>query len=168
MFIDMVTRGLPFVYAYIDNMLMASNSDEEHNQHLHLLFERLRKYGVVINPSKCSFGVASLHFLGHIVDKDGIRPLPEKVKAFMDFPPPTSLRKLREYLGLVNFYRRFVPHFAEIAQPLTALLRQRTCKNTEIALTEDQLASFAALKKAFIQRYHVGLSKTRRPTVFTR
>lgn len=147
-FIDNVTRGLPFVYAYIDDILVASGSDEDHEKHLHTLFRRLREFGIVVNPSKCEFGVTSLHFLGHVVDRDGIRPLPEKVQAIVDFPPPTSLRKLREFLGLINFYRRFIPRCAELSQPLTDLLRRRTSKNVNINLDEPELSAFTALKKA--------------------
>ena len=70
------------------------------------------------NPSKCEFGASSQSFLGHVIDKNRIHPLPEKVKSIMDYPAPMSLRKLREFLCLINFYRRFLPHCAEIAQPL--------------------------------------------------
>ena len=105
-------------------------------RHLHQLFQRLTQYGVMVNPSKCEFGATSLSFLGHVIDKDGIRPLPEKVKSIMDYPAPTSLRKLREFLGLINFYRRFLSHCAETAQPLTDLLRHRTKKNETITLTK--------------------------------
>lgn len=127
-FIDAVLRGLPFVYAYIDDLLVASASEREHLQHLQQLFHRLTDYGVIINPQKCEFEVFSLSFLGHLIDKEGIRPLPEKVQSIVDYQAPTSLRKLREFLGLINFYRRFVPHCAEIAQPLTDVLRNKNKK----------------------------------------
>lgn len=88
-FIDAVLRGLPFVYAYIDDLLVASSSENEHVQHLQQLFHRLSEYGVIINPSNCEFGVSSLSFLGHLIDSEGIRPLPEKVQSIVDYPPPT-------------------------------------------------------------------------------
>ena len=66
--IDDVIRGLTFVYAYLDDLLVASPTEEEHETHLRLLFKRLAKYGIVINSSKCQFGVRSLTFLGHVVD----------------------------------------------------------------------------------------------------
>ena len=146
-FIDEVTRGLPFVYAYIDDLLIASETPEEHTQHLQLLFARLSKYGVVINPAKCEFGASSLTFLGHIVDENGIRPLPEKVQVINDFPVPDSLRKLREFLGLVNFYRRFIPDCATTTQPLTDLLACKQ-KNKAIQLDEAALQSFNSVKTA--------------------
>ena len=92
---DQVLRGLDCCYDYIDDLLIASKSPEEHVQHLRMVFERLSKYGIVINPQKCEFGVPSLHFLGHLVDATGIHPLNEKVQVISDFPRPTSQRKLR-------------------------------------------------------------------------
>ncbi|BHF75335.1 hypothetical protein SprV_0501843100 [Sparganum proliferum] len=121
-FIDRVLRGLPFVYAYIDDLLVASRNAEEHKEHLALVFERLDQFGVVINPSKCALGVPSLDFLGHHVDAQGLRPLSSKVEAIRDFPAPTSKRQLQRFLGMVNFYRRFLPNCADLMLPLTNLL----------------------------------------------
>ncbi|BHF59486.1 hypothetical protein SprV_0100244500 [Sparganum proliferum] len=89
-FIDHVLRGLPFVYAYIDDLLVASRNEEEHKEHLALVFDCLDKFGVVVNPSKCVLGVPSLEFLGHQVDSEVLRPLPSKVETVRNFPPPTS------------------------------------------------------------------------------
>ncbi|BHF75000.1 hypothetical protein SprV_0501809300 [Sparganum proliferum] len=121
-FIDRVLRGLPFVYAYIDDLLVASRNAEEHKEHLALVFDRLDQFGVVINPSKCVLGVPSLDFLGHHVDAQGLRPLSSKVEAIRGFPPPTSKRQLQRFLGMVNFYRRFLPNCADLMLPLTNLL----------------------------------------------
>ena len=121
-FIDQVVRGLDFVYAYIDDLLIASTSVDEHHSHLQQLFARLQEYGVVINPAKSLFGASSLEFLGHHVLEHGIHPLSTKIKAIQEFPQPQSLRRLRQFLGLINFYRRFIPHCARLVQPLTDLL----------------------------------------------
>ncbi|BHF60579.1 hypothetical protein SprV_0100354400 [Sparganum proliferum] len=121
-FIDRVLRGLPFVYAYIDDLLVASRNAEEHKEHLALVFDRLDQFGVVINPSKCVLGVPSLDFLGHHVDAQGLRPLSSMVEAIRDFPPPTSKRQLQRFLGMVNFYRRFLPNCADLMLPFTNLL----------------------------------------------
>ena len=80
-FMDEVVRKWDFVYNYIDDILVASASPEEHVTHLHLLFERFQKYQVRINPGKCVFGASSLTFLGQIISPEGISPLPEKVEA---------------------------------------------------------------------------------------
>ncbi|BHF64898.1 hypothetical protein SprV_0200790600 [Sparganum proliferum] len=120
--IDRVLRGLPFVYAYINDLLVASRNAEEHKEHLALVFDLLDQFGVVINPSKCVLGVPSLDFLGHHVDAQGLRPLSSKVEAIRGFPPPTSKRQLQRFLGMVNFYRRFLPNCADLMLPLTNLL----------------------------------------------
>ena len=145
-FMDEVTRGLPFVYVYLDDLLVASTSEEEHLIHLRLLFNRLAEYGVVVNPSKCQFGVSTLTFLGHGVDQYGIRPLADKVKSIRDFPVPESLRKLRQFLGLINFYRRFIPCCADTVQPLTYMLRNCTKKNQPITLDESARSAFELIK----------------------
>lgn len=151
-FIDQVLRDLPFVYAYIDDLLVASNSAEEHFSHLEQLFERLDEYSVVINVNKCVLGADNVEFLGHFVTADGITPLPEKIKAIVDFPAPNSLRQLRRYLGLVNFYRRFVPSCAHIIQPLTDILKQTKQKqNKPIKLVEAELTAFNESKTALAQ-----------------
>ena len=122
-FIDQVFLGLDFVYAYIDDVLIASSSTEEHVCHLREVFRRLSKYGIIVNPAKCQFGVQSLEILGHKVDAHGIQPLPDRISAIQDYPTPTSLRQLRRFLGMVNYYRRFIPRCAHLSQPLTDLLR---------------------------------------------
>ena len=122
-FIDQVLQGLNFAYAYIDDVLIASNSPQEHQQHLRLIFERFQKYNIVINPAKYEFGVSRLQFLGHLVTPDGVSPLPDRVRVIQEFPVPNSLKKLREFLGIVNFYHRFLPRCANILRPLNDLLK---------------------------------------------
>ena len=110
-----VLRGLPFAYAYIDDVLIARTSKEEH---LRIIFERLATYGIIINSNKCLFGVPELDFLGHHISSQGITPLPDKVHAVRDFPQPTSQCKLRQFIIMVNFYHHFLPCCAELMLPL--------------------------------------------------
>nr|XP_033203761.1 uncharacterized protein LOC117164662 [Bombus vancouverensis nearcticus] len=98
-FVDEITRGLDFVFAYIDDFLIASENEEQHREHLRILFERLNEYGVVINPVKCEFGVNEITFLGHTVNADGIKPLAERVDAIVEVPLPGTVKALRRYLG---------------------------------------------------------------------
>ena len=85
-FIDQVLRGLPFSYIYLDDVLIASSTPEEHQHHLHTVLARLEEHGVSINPAKCVLGKEQLEFLGHRVDASGIRPLESKVQVIHDFP----------------------------------------------------------------------------------
>ncbi|PIK40292.1 transposon Ty3-G gap-Pol polyprotein [Apostichopus japonicus] len=135
-FIDQVTRGLPNCFVYIDDVLVASDTAEEHIKDLSALFQRFNDFGVLINPAKCQLGVSSLDFLGHHITSQGIRPLAEKVEAIRQFPQPSTSRELREYLGLINFYRRFIPNCAGLLQPLTNLLRGLPKKPTQISWTD--------------------------------
>ncbi|BHF80232.1 hypothetical protein SprV_0702335600 [Sparganum proliferum] len=139
-FVDRVLHGLPFVYAYIDELLIASSSAEEHMEHLSTLFDHFRKFRVVLNPSKCVFGVDSLECLGHLVDSVGIHPLPANVAAIRDFPSPSSKRQLQRFLSMVSFYRRFLPHCADLTLPLTNLL---SSPKHSFELSADALAAFA-------------------------
>jgi len=149
-FMDQVLRGLHFCYVYIDDVLIASTSEEEHQNHLRQVFQRLSDYGILINPAKCLFGVSSLEFLGHHVSSEGIRPLDSKVDIVQRFPMPTSVRQLREFLGLVNFYHRFIPHCAQILQPLNTLLTA-TRSAQQLVWTEEATAAFANIKEALAQ-----------------
>ena len=148
-FIDQVLRDLPFCYAYIDDILIASSSPEEHQQHLISVFERCKEFGVIINPSKCEFGVNHLTFLGHFVTTQGIQPLPDKVEAIQQFPQPNTQRKLREFLGLINFYHRFIPHCADIVRPLHTLLATTKTKQP-LAWDDNNLKAFNDIKQAIV------------------
>ena len=83
-FMDSVFRDLPFVYIYLDYILVAINSPDEHTKHLRQLFDRLADYGLVVNPKKCVLGKSSLEFLGHCVTSSGVRPLQERVQHITD------------------------------------------------------------------------------------
>lgn len=104
-----VLRGLDFVFPYIDDLCIASTSLAEHRHHLRLIFERLRENNLAINLAKCEFGQTQLTFLGHLLSKDGISPLPQKVEAIRTFPKPTIAKELKSFLAMINFYRKFLP-----------------------------------------------------------
>ena len=146
-FIDQVLRGLPFCYAYIDDLLVASPSPEEHKEHLRQVLQRLSDHGIIINPTKYKFGVAELDFLGHRVSADGIQPLQERVTAIREFPIPSSVRKLREFLGLVNFYHRFIPNCASILEPLNNLLAKPQGSDRKLTWNDATMAAFTAIKE---------------------
>ena len=115
---DTVCQGLDFAFVYIDDILVASKDDESHQEHLRLLFQRLQGYGLVINVSKSQFGRDAIDFLGHHITHTGIMPLPDKVDAISRFQQPTTIKGLQEFVGMANFYRRFIPAAAQMMLPL--------------------------------------------------
>ena len=147
-FIDQVTRGLDFVFPYIDDILVASNSEQEHICHLQQLFERLATHGITVNTAKCVFGHSSVEFLGHTIDQQGIRPLDSKVQAIREFPVPSSLAAIRRFNGMVNYYRRFIPNCAQLMQPLTDMLRGNDKK--DVTLDANAITAFNAVKDALV------------------
>ena len=137
-FIDHVIRGLDFVFVYLDDLLVTSPDHKTHKKHLRILFARLAEYGIIIGPEKCQFGTTELSFLGHHVCAEGISPLPSAVDAIVNFVKPEKQRALRRYLGMVNYYHRFIPHCAAKLTPLNNLL-------TESAFSKQILANATLL-----------------------
>uniref|UniRef100_A0A1X7TF55 Integrase catalytic domain-containing protein n=1 Tax=Amphimedon queenslandica TaxID=400682 RepID=A0A1X7TF55_AMPQE len=144
-YIDDVLHGLPFCYAYIDDVLVASSTREEHISHLTAILTRFKKYGIVINSNKCVFANPSLSFLGYHIDQHGISPLEDKVHAICNYPQPTTPKQLRQFLGLVNFYHRFIPSCAKILSPLHSLLPSTKTKG-DLQWTADALSSFTNIE----------------------
>nr|CDS30839.2 RNA directed DNA polymerase (reverse transcriptase) [Hymenolepis microstoma] len=122
-FMDQVFRGLDFVFTYIDDVLIASSNKDEHKKHLRQVCGRLQQYGITVNPEKCKFGRSEIEFLGHHINGRGIKPLPEKTQSILNYPTPQSVKSLRRFLGVVNYYGRFIPNCAHILQTLTDLLK---------------------------------------------
>ena len=149
-FLDQVLHGLPFVFGYIDDILIASKSLKEHKEHLRTVLQRLSDHGLTVQLAKCEFAQKSLSFLGHHVSSGGVAPLEDRVLAIRSYSTPTSVRQLQKFLGLVNFYRRFIPRCAEITEPLCSILRQpKTTKRADTFVWSDAAAAaFDAVKCA--------------------
>ena len=149
-FMNKVLQDLDFAYdiVYIDDLLIASSSPEEHFKHLRLVFQRLNEHSIVVNFPKSCFGVHELDFLGHYVDTTGICPLEEKVQVIQEFPRPDMQWKLRRFLGVVNFYHRFLPGGAAILQPLHSLLKRTKRLSDSPPWTNDTIAAFDKVKYA--------------------
>ncbi|KAK3894821.1 hypothetical protein Pcinc_001443 [Petrolisthes cinctipes] len=148
-FIDEVLRGLPYCFAYIDDLLIASPDEASHKQHLRQVLQRLQDYGIQINTDKSELGVTSLEFLGHTVSPAGIAPLPSKCESIQQFPRPSTQRQLKEFLGMVNYYNRFIPHCSLLLRPLYAMIKP--CKRGQsvtLVWTEEVEAAFLSTKQA--------------------
>ena len=147
-----VLRGLPFAFGYLDDILIFSSGIEAHLEHLRKVFLRLREAKLKLKASKCSFFKKHIQYLGHLVSGDGIEPLPEKLEAVENMPPPKTPKEVRQFLGLIGYYRKFVPKFADIARPLTNLTKQdikfdwtEKCQKT-FQLLKDMLLKEPVLK----------------------
>ena len=121
-FMDMIFRDFDFAFCYIDDIIIFSDSHEQHLEHLQKVLERLREFALTINASKCTFGQSEVTFLGYVINQFGYRPPPERVQAIVDYPKPQTIQELRRFLGIVNYYRSVIPRAAELLMPLNAYL----------------------------------------------
>ena len=112
------------VVIYLDDILIFSNSIEEHKVHLEEVFRLLQQNQLYVKDSKCNFFMQKIEFLGHVVTPDGIEMDSGKVKAVIDWPAPTNLTEVQQFLGLSNYCRRFVDKFSELSAPLVELTRK--------------------------------------------
>ena len=111
-------------FVYIDDILVCSRSFEEHIAHLREVLERLRRANLKLKLAKCSFLCKSVQYLGHVISREGISPDPAKTSKVREFPVPTDVTKLRQFLGLASYYRRFMPNFAKVSGPLHSLTKK--------------------------------------------
>ena len=142
-----VLSGLDFAFGYLDDILIFSPDTETHLKHLDILFQRLREAGLKLKESKCNFLKAHVQYLGHLVSGEGIEPLAEKLESMKDMPSPTNPREVKQFLGLVGYYRKFIARFADIARPLTSLTR----KDVEFVWTTQCQEAFQWLKEALME-----------------
>lgn len=147
-FMDQVVADMDDVFVYVDDVLVSTKTAEQHDRVLRTLFSRFRKHGLAINAGKCVFASSAITFLGHAVDEKGLRPLPDRVAALADFPQPAKIEQLQEFLGLLNYYRRFVPHAADLLHPLTSLLKKSA---GEFSFGPPAQQAFVSAKQALAQ-----------------
>ena len=130
------------VFVYLDTILIFSRNQEEHFQHVRQVFQRLLENKLYVKAEKCEFSVTSVSFLGFIIESGQVRTCPEKVSAVTDWPIPDSCKKLQQFLGFANFYRRYIHDYSRVAARLTS-------PALPFAWTPEAEAAFFGLKILF-------------------
>lgn len=145
--IHSIFHDFRFVFTYIDDLLIASKDHQEHLKHLELVFSRLMEAGLVINLSKCVFAEKNISFLGFDISAAGITPTKSRVDIISKFTLPQSTKALQRFLGMVNYYRFFLPHAAEDQMVLYEFLKGKNKKeNKTIQWTDEAVSAFEKCK----------------------
>jgi predicted aspartyl protease len=139
---ESLLNGIPYTGVLLDNIVISGSTDEEHLQNLEEVMKRLSEAGLRLKKSKCRFMQPILECLGYRIDKTGIYPVEAKVKAVQEAPAPTSVTELKAYLGLLNFYGKFIPNLSTELEPLYQLLR----KNQRWKWHTEQIRAFERSK----------------------
>ena len=143
---DKIFAGLPGVFCFVDDILIAGKDVTEHQARLNAVLERIQENGMKIHRNKCSFGVSSVEYLGFIIDGQGVHKTNEKVRAVQTAKVPENIKELQSFLGLVTFYGRFIKDLATIAHPLYQLLNN----DVEWNWSEECQRSFENIKNEII------------------
>ena len=144
-FFDILDKN---VIVYLDDILIFTKTEEEHRQILAEVFRHLAHYSLYVKEKKCALFLSQVEFLGHIVTAEGIRVQSGKIDAVKEWPQPRTVTELQQFLGLCNYYRRFIKGYATVAAPLTDLLRG---KPSSIEFNTAQVEAFQDLKSRLIQ-----------------
>lgn len=128
---------------YVDDFCMGAETFEQMLYKLRQLFLRIREFGLTLSPKKCNFASTKIKFLGHMLDANGIQPTDENLIKIQNYPRPTTVRKVRRYLGICNYYRRLIKDYNQISAPLTELTKKRN----KFTWTEKEQQSFDTLKE---------------------
>ncbi len=142
-FRDMLDR---WVIVYIDDILIYSNTPEEHVSHVRSVLKRLLQHQLYVKAEKCEFHRTNTSFLGYIISQDGVSMDEKKVQAVLDWPQPQTVKELQRFLGFANFYRRFIRNFSSVASPLTAMTKRSASR---LMWSPEALRSFQELKARF-------------------
>ncbi|GBN09814.1 Retrovirus-related Pol polyprotein from transposon opus [Araneus ventricosus] len=147
-FIDNVVRDSDFCIAYLDDIFIFSGTEEQHRLDLDRVLLRLSDFGLLINFNKCVFRASKGHFLGYLVSKDCIQPLPEKVKVLLDFYLPKFVEQLCRVLAMIRFYHKFLKDAAKVKSCLNDLTKRKSKSDkTPLFWTENEEIAFKKVKK---------------------
>ncbi|CAG2201376.1 unnamed protein product [Mytilus edulis] len=145
---DKVLKGLTFksCLCYLDDILIASETFDQHIEDLRNVFQRLSNAGLKLGPKKCTFAQNSCIYLGHKISNKGIEPPPDRVQAIVDYPIPKNVKELRRLVGLFNWFRKYIKNFSAEMEPLTRLLK----KYERFSWTDEQQRAFQNVKSLLL------------------
>ena len=132
---------------YIDDVLIASYTEKEHLDHITQVFKQFHKFKMKLKLTKCEFGQSEIQFLGHIINHEGIRTLPEKTEEILKIKAPRNTDEVHAFLGLLNYYCRFIPSFSDLMLPIQKLLK----KNVKFEWTEECDKAFKTAKETLMR-----------------
>ncbi|EYC35032.1 hypothetical protein Y032_1180g3735 [Ancylostoma ceylanicum] len=135
------------VFVYIDDILIATETAERHNEILEMVFRAFRKANLKLKPQKCEFFKRKVHFLGHIIDDSGVSTDPDKISKIKEYPAPSNVNELRTFLGMAAYYRKFILGFSRIARPLYSL----TSPKAKWRWSDTETSAFEKLKEVMTQ-----------------
>ena len=162
--INKVLKGLKFAMTYLDDIIIFSQDELQHLEHLEIVFSHLQESGLKMKHSKFDFFKSEIHYLGHLISPEGISPLPNKLDSIRHMPVPNSTKEIKQFLGLTGYYRNFVPRFADISRPLTTLMK----KDTRFEWTSACQKSFELLKETLCGEPILKYADTSKPyTLYT-
>ena len=144
---DQVLQGLPGVQCYLDDIIVTGKSKEEHLEVLEKVLQRLEEYGLKANKEKCKFLRDSVEYLGHVISAEGLRQSPRKTKAILEMPAPQDVAQLRSFLGMVQYYAKFLPDLATVLAPLHRLLK----KGAKWTWSQKENQCFESIKKMLME-----------------
>jgi hypothetical protein len=149
-----ILSEMGFVVVYLDDILIFSRTPDEHVMHVQAVFEKMQEQGFFLKMSKFEFFKSSVPYLGHVISSAGIRPDPKKVSAVENWPTPTSVFDVRSFLGLANYFRRYIHDFSKHAAPLINLTKgnisKRKSVSVKIAWNNECQIGFEYLKTALV------------------
>ena len=162
-----VLNGLNFTLAYLDDFIIFSETAEQHLKHIQIAVTRLKQENLKLKKSKCAFFKKGLHYLGHLLTTDGIKPQTEKIKAISEMKPHTNQKEVEESLGMVGYYRNFISRFADAARPITKLTRNDTTWSDDCQLGFEYLKTWLieSLQFSNIQIHRKDMLYSLMPTI---
>lgn len=152
-----------FVLCYVDDVIIFSATFKEHLSHLNEVFSRMRQAGLKLSPGKCYFAQKKLHYLGHVISKEGIQADPRKIEKVQNLCAPTNQKGVKSLLGLTNYYKKFIKGYSKICAPLFQLLQ----KNSKFEWTDDCQKSLDTLKNALCSAPILAFPDMNKPFILT-